>query len=83
VLDVVSVRVPHGFERLEDVVNPAELTAIRGQYAAIAGFALSQAERHSPTPLAPNGFVVLGTGLKSTVTRGSVSARRRVAENSW
>src|SRR5207302_10039922 len=29
----------------------------------------------SPTPLAPNGFVVLGTGLKSTVTGGNVSAR--------
>src|ERR1700751_6087366 len=29
----------------------------------------------SPTPLAPNGLVGLGTGLKSTATRGTVSAR--------
>jgi hypothetical protein len=29
----------------------------------------------SPTPLAPNGFVVLGTGLKSTAIAGTVSAR--------
>lgn len=29
----------------------------------------------SPTPLAPNGFVVLGTGLKSIVIAGTVSAR--------
>ncbi len=29
----------------------------------------------SPTPLAPSGFVVLGTGLKSTVIVGTVSAR--------
>ena len=29
----------------------------------------------SPTPLAPNGFVVLGTGLKSTMIGGIVSAR--------
>jgi 2-polyprenyl-6-methoxyphenol hydroxylase-like FAD-dependent oxidoreductase len=47
VLDVVSARAPSGFERLEDVINPAELNAIRGQYAAIAGFALSQAKRQS------------------------------------
>jgi hypothetical protein len=47
VLDVVSARAPNGFERLEDVINPAELNAIRGQYAAVAGFALSEAERQS------------------------------------
>jgi len=29
----------------------------------------------SPTPLAPSGLVGLGTGLKSTVNRGKVSAR--------
>ena len=29
----------------------------------------------SPTPLAPNGFVELGTGLKSIVIAGIVSAR--------
>ena len=29
----------------------------------------------SPTPLAPYGLVGLGTGLKSTVNAGNVSAR--------
>ena len=29
----------------------------------------------SPTPLAPRGFVVLGTGLKSMVIAGKISAR--------
>ena len=29
----------------------------------------------SPTPLAPNGLVLLGTGLKWTVIAGIVSAR--------
>ena len=29
----------------------------------------------SPTPLAPNGLVDLGTGLKSTAIGGNVSAR--------
>lgn len=41
VLDVVSARAPNGFERLEDVIDPKELAAIRGQYAAIAGFSLA------------------------------------------
>ncbi len=39
VVDAVSERAPNGFERLEDVIHPKELTAISGGYAAMAGFA--------------------------------------------
>ncbi len=39
-LDVVGQRAPQGFERLDDVIDPAELAAIAGGYASMAGFAL-------------------------------------------
>lgn len=40
VVDAVSARAPDGFHRLEDVIGPAELAAISGGYAAMAGFAV-------------------------------------------
>ena len=35
VIDLVEARAPHGFERLEDVATPAELSAIVGRYHAM------------------------------------------------
>jgi 2-polyprenyl-6-methoxyphenol hydroxylase-like FAD-dependent oxidoreductase len=42
VVDVVSERAPHGFERLEDVISLEELAAIGGSYAKMAGFAIEE-----------------------------------------
>jgi 2-polyprenyl-6-methoxyphenol hydroxylase-like FAD-dependent oxidoreductase len=39
VVDEVSARAPDGFARLEDVISRAELAAIAGGYAQMAGFA--------------------------------------------
>jgi 2-polyprenyl-6-methoxyphenol hydroxylase-like FAD-dependent oxidoreductase len=39
VIDLVAERAPDGFTRLEDVITSAELTAIVGGYARLAGFA--------------------------------------------
>jgi hypothetical protein len=34
VLDMVSARAPDGFDRIEDVLSPAELAALRDAYRA-------------------------------------------------
>jgi 2-polyprenyl-6-methoxyphenol hydroxylase-like FAD-dependent oxidoreductase len=47
VIDLVAERAPDGFTRLEDVITSAELTAIVGGYARLAGFALPVAHRPS------------------------------------
>jgi 2-polyprenyl-6-methoxyphenol hydroxylase-like FAD-dependent oxidoreductase len=39
VMNVVAERAPDGFTRLEDVIAPAELAAMVGGYARLAGFA--------------------------------------------
>jgi len=38
-VDIVSVRAPDGFDRIEDVISREELAAIAGGYASTAGFA--------------------------------------------
>lgn len=47
-LDVVGKRAPHGFKRLEDVIDPVELAAIAGGYASMAGFALKTGSPSDP-----------------------------------
>ncbi|HWK44234.1 MAG TPA: flavin-dependent oxidoreductase [Stellaceae bacterium] len=42
VIDVVEERAPEGFERIEDVIPPDELTAIMLGYARLAGFAVAK-----------------------------------------
>ena len=37
ILDLVEARAPHGFERIEDVVDPAEIAAMIGGYKNAAG----------------------------------------------
>jgi 2-polyprenyl-6-methoxyphenol hydroxylase-like FAD-dependent oxidoreductase len=44
VVDLVSVRAPNGFARMEDVATEAELAAIVKGYAQLAGFGLSRLE---------------------------------------
>lgn len=44
ILDIVRQRAPHGFERIDDVVPPAELQAIVGRYKLAAG------HRQQPVP---------------------------------
>jgi 2-polyprenyl-6-methoxyphenol hydroxylase-like FAD-dependent oxidoreductase len=39
VIDLVESRAPHGFTRLEEVASEAELRAVVGGYAQMAGFA--------------------------------------------
>jgi 2-polyprenyl-6-methoxyphenol hydroxylase-like FAD-dependent oxidoreductase len=39
VIDLVAVRAPKGFDRIDDVATPAELEAVVRGYAALAGFA--------------------------------------------
>lgn len=39
VVDAVSARAPDGFDRLDDVISPADLRAISQGYASMAGFA--------------------------------------------
>jgi 2-polyprenyl-6-methoxyphenol hydroxylase-like FAD-dependent oxidoreductase len=47
VIDLVAERAPDGFTRLEDVITSAELAAIVGGYARLAGFALPVTHRPS------------------------------------
>jgi hypothetical protein len=41
VVDLVSARAPEGFGNLADIVTQEEIAAIAGQYARMAGFAVS------------------------------------------
>ncbi len=47
VVDLVSERAPNGFDKLSDVVTHAELAAIAGSYATMAGFALNVPEERA------------------------------------
>ena len=41
-MQLVEERAPGGFERLDDVIDQAELQAIADRYKRIAGFALER-----------------------------------------
>jgi 2-polyprenyl-6-methoxyphenol hydroxylase-like FAD-dependent oxidoreductase len=41
VVDLVSARAPEGFDKLADIVTQEEIAAIAGQYARMAGFAVT------------------------------------------
>lgn len=41
VVDLVSARAPEGFDNLADIVTQEEIAAVAGQYARMAGFAVS------------------------------------------
>jgi len=45
VIDLVEARAPDGFDDLHDVATPEELTALVGDYQAMAGFAQDQVNR--------------------------------------
>jgi hypothetical protein len=53
-------------------VTPSGARASRIAFMTVGVAAIVPPSR---TPFAPNGFVVLGTGLKSTLIVGTVSAR--------
>ena len=41
VMDMIAVRAPDGFDRIDDVMSKAELDTISKQYATLAGFAVA------------------------------------------
>ncbi|MBB3194709.1 flavin-dependent oxidoreductase [Roseateles terrae] len=53
ILDMVEERAPDGFERLEDVIDPAEIDAFVRGYKAAAGHRLQQGQGSDATEGAP------------------------------
>jgi hypothetical protein len=40
-MDMIAIRAPDGFDRIDDVMSKAELDTISKQYATLAGFAVT------------------------------------------